>query len=174
VKILVIDNDTAVREVIGLMLESVGHTVSTASSGPEALARLEAGETADLVLTDLTMSEMSGWEVVRAVRSRWPAVRIGLMTSTFLSFHDLREPVDVLLAKPVTLEELCEAVAECAGSILVVPRGQAAAFEHLRHVYRADTRVEVVMDRRLDARRNPAWVTERLRAGEAAMIRRGV
>jgi CheY-like chemotaxis protein len=178
VKVLVIDDNTAVLEVIALMLASDGHTVATAAGGPDGLARLAAGETADLVLTDLGMPEMSGWDVVKAVSSRWPAVRVGLMTGTLLSPQDQQEPVDVLLTKPMTLEQLCGAVAGCAGSkrcvILVVPKRQADVYEHLRHIFQADTQVEVVMDRRRDLCRNPAWVTDRLRAGEVAVIRRGV
>ena len=176
-KVLVIDDNTAVLEVIALMLASDGHSVATAGGGRDALARLEAGETADLVLSNLEMPEMSGWDVVQAVSSRWPTVRVGLMTGALLSLQEQREPVDVLLTKPMTLEQLCGAVAGCAGSkrriTLVVPKGQAAVYEHLRHVFQADTQREVVMDRRRDLRRNPAWVTDRLRAGEVAVIRRG-
>jgi CheY-like chemotaxis protein len=110
VKVLVIDDNTAVLEVVALMLTSDGHTVATAGGGRDALARLEAGETADLVLTDLEMPEMSGWQVVQAVRSRWPTVRVGLMTGALLSFEEQREPVDMLLPKPMTLEQLRGAV----------------------------------------------------------------
>ena len=112
-KILVIDDDPAVLEAVALMLTSGGHTVATAGGGRDALARLEAGETMDLVLTDLRMPEMSGWEVVRAVRSRWPTVRVGLMTGALLSLREQRDPVDVLLTKPMTLEQLLGAVADC-------------------------------------------------------------
>jgi DNA-binding response OmpR family regulator len=136
------------------------------------------GETADLVLTDLAMPEMTGWEVVQAVRSRWPTVRVGLMSGWLLSLQEQREPVDVLLTKPMTLEQLRGALAGCAGSnrrrIVVVPQGQAAGYEHLRHVYQADAQVEVVMDRRRDLRRNPGWVIDRLRTGDVAVIGKGV
>jgi CheY-like chemotaxis protein len=43
-------------------------------SGLGGLGWLEVGETADLVLADLEMLEMSGWDVVQAVTSRWPTV----------------------------------------------------------------------------------------------------
>ena len=77
-KILLIDDDETVLEVIGLMLVAEGHTVLPASSGRDGLARLEAGEVVDLVLTDLRMPGMNGWDVVCAVRSRWPSVRVGI------------------------------------------------------------------------------------------------
>lgn len=198
VKILVIEDNAAVREVIALMLMSGGHAVATATGGRDALARLEAGETADLVLTDLAMPEMSGWEVVQAVRSRWPTVRVGLITGAPLSLQEQREPVDVLITKPATLDQLRGVIALCDGPappacgqarprmivlageprratrwVLLVRKGQDAVYEHLRHIFHTDTQVEVVMDRRKDPRRNPAWVSDRLRTQEVAVIRRG-
>lgn len=110
-KILLIDDEPTVLEVIALMLTFEGHTVLTATNGPQALARLERGESVDLVLTDLMMPELSGWEVVRAVRSHWPAIRVGVITATPKYRPDRREAVDVLLKKPVTLESLREAMA---------------------------------------------------------------
>jgi CheY-like chemotaxis protein len=105
-KILLIDDDAAVLEVVALMLASQGHSVVTAGSGPEGLARLSAGEPVDLVLTDLAMPEMSGWDVVRAVRTAWPTIPVGLVTGTPDHLVEQREVVDVLITKPVTLDEL--------------------------------------------------------------------
>ncbi len=81
-KILLIDDDAAVLEVVSLMLASEGHAVLAAGSGREGLARLESGEAVDLVLTDLAMPHMSGWDVVRAVKTSWPATPVGLITGT--------------------------------------------------------------------------------------------
>lgn len=197
-KILVVEDNEAVREVVALMLMSGGHAVATATGGRDALARLEAGEAVDLVLTDLAMPEMSGWEVVQAVRSRWPTVRVGLITGAPLSLQEQREPVDVLITKPATLEQLRGVIARCdapappahgqarprmimlAGEprrsnrwILLVRKGQDGVYEHLRHVFQTDTQVEVVMDRRQDSRRNPGWISDRLRTREVAVIRKG-
>jgi CheY-like chemotaxis protein len=198
VKILVIEDNAAVREVIALMLVSSGHAVVTARCGRDALARLEAGETVDLVLTDLAMPEMSGWEVVQTVRSRWPTVRIGLITGAPLSLQEQREPVDVLITKPATLEQLGGVIARCDGPappahvqarprmivlageprrsdrwILLVRKGQDDVYEHLRRTFQTDTQVEVVMDRRQDSGRNPAWISDRLQTQEVAVIRKG-
>ncbi len=109
-KILVIDDNTAVLETVALLLVREGHTVSTAPDGRQGLARLEAGEAVDLVLTDLDMPNLSGTEVVREVRSRWPHVRVGLMTGRMNHLPSEQEPVDVLLRKPVSLYELREAI----------------------------------------------------------------
>ncbi len=59
-KILLIDDDARAREVLADMLTSLGHSVVQAAGGREGLARLEAGEAVDLILTDLAMPEMSG------------------------------------------------------------------------------------------------------------------
>src|SRR6266852_3291911 len=60
-RILLIDDEPTVLDVIALMLTFDGHTVLTATNGRQGLARLEAGEVVDLVLTDLMMPELSGW-----------------------------------------------------------------------------------------------------------------
>jgi len=108
-KILLIDDDEAVLEVVALMLSSEGHTVLTASSGRAGLARLAAGERVDLVLSDLHMSDMNGWEVVRAVRSRWPAIRVGIHSGSLDHVPEEDAAPDLLLSKPVCLDELREA-----------------------------------------------------------------
>jgi two-component system, cell cycle sensor histidine kinase and response regulator CckA len=105
-RILLIDDDEAVLEVIALMLTAQGHAVVTAVGGRDGLARLAAGGPVDLVLTDLAMPGMSGWDVVRAVRAGWPAVPVGLVTGTPDHLPAEAEAVDVLIAKPVTLESL--------------------------------------------------------------------
>ncbi len=52
------------------MLASLGHSVLATAGGREGLARLEAGDSVDMVLTDLKMPEMSGWEVAKVVKTR--------------------------------------------------------------------------------------------------------
>lgn len=109
-KILLIDDDAAVLEVVSLMLASEGHAVLAAGSGREGLARLERGDSVDLVLTDLAMPDMSGWDVVRAVKDGWPAIRVGLITGTPEHLAEQREVVDVLIMKPVTIESLRQGI----------------------------------------------------------------
>ena len=78
--ILIIDDEEEVRSMLVDMVASEGHDVLQAGSGREALALLEGGVAVDLVLTDLGMPGMTGWEVARAVRSRWPGLAVGLVT----------------------------------------------------------------------------------------------
>jgi two-component system NtrC family sensor kinase len=70
-KILVIDDETHVREVLSEILSSAEHQVDTATSGREALARLETGRY-DIILTDVRMPDMDGLALFAEVEQRWP------------------------------------------------------------------------------------------------------
>src|SRR2546428_99107 len=79
-RILLIDDDSQVRAVVGELLTMNGHTVITAGGGLEGLARLDGDDVIDLVLTDLGMPGMTGWDVARAAKARRPEIRVGLIT----------------------------------------------------------------------------------------------
>jgi CheY-like chemotaxis protein len=68
-RLVVVDDQPAVRESMAELLRTAGYHVSVAESGAAALALLEH-ETVDLLLTDFAMPEMSGWDLARAVRAR--------------------------------------------------------------------------------------------------------
>jgi CheY-like chemotaxis protein len=68
-RVLVIDDDPSVREVVRYVFQDFGYEYETAADGPRGLARFDEGGW-DLVLTDLGMPEMSGWAVVEAIRRR--------------------------------------------------------------------------------------------------------
>jgi CheY-like chemotaxis protein len=68
-RILLVDDLAYVREALAELLRSAGFEVTSAASGPAALQELES-RGADLVLTDLYMPEMTGWDLVRAIRGR--------------------------------------------------------------------------------------------------------
>jgi CheY-like chemotaxis protein len=64
-----VDDLGYVRDALAELLRGAGYEVITASSGPAALVEL-GRQGADLLLTDLYMPEMTGWDLVRAVRAR--------------------------------------------------------------------------------------------------------
>jgi len=110
---LVVDDEELVAAVLGDMLLWAGHSVEVARSGQEAIARLGA-ESFDLVMTDLAMPGLTGWDVARAVKDRSPATRVVLVTGfgVELSPEDLKaHGVDLVLAKPLKLEDVDTAVA---------------------------------------------------------------
>lgn len=114
-RILVIDDEMEVRKVITDILADDGHTVVGAADGDEGLARLGDGEAIDLVLTDLGMPGMTGWEVARTVKTRRPLLPVGLVTGWGEDPEGKpgdRDAVDFVLAKPVTRESLRAAIAQ--------------------------------------------------------------
>ena len=78
-RVLVIDDDPTVREVISYLLASFGCDCQTAPDGSNGLAHFNEGGW-DLVLTDLSMPEMNGWEVAEAIRHRSSTIPIVLLT----------------------------------------------------------------------------------------------
>ena len=116
-RILLVDDEDEVRQALGEMLTSEGHTVVMAVGGTEALRRLEADDAIDLVLTDLVMPGMTGWELADAVKARHARLAVGVITG----WGDLpdtdaagRGAVDFVLAKPITLEILADALSRVA------------------------------------------------------------
>ncbi|MFA6574808.1 MAG: response regulator [Nocardioides sp.] len=67
-RLLVVDDDDDIRELLSLALGIAGHDILTASDGPDALDVLSA-EPVDLIVLDVSMPQMSGLEVARRVRS---------------------------------------------------------------------------------------------------------
>jgi CheY-like chemotaxis protein len=78
-RILLIDDDTSVREVLSHLLASSGYDCHTAADGTSGLARFDEGGW-DLVLIDIVMPAMTGWQVVETIRQRAPTTPIVLMT----------------------------------------------------------------------------------------------
>jgi CheY-like chemotaxis protein len=77
--VLLIEDDPAVRDSVQELLEYFGYECGNAPDGPSGLSRFEA-EQWDLVITDLTLPGMTGWEVVDAIRDRAPMLPVILIT----------------------------------------------------------------------------------------------
>jgi GAF domain-containing protein/CheY-like chemotaxis protein len=113
---LVVDDEPTVRAVLADILTGAGHEVVDLGDGGEAIARFRA-EPFDLVLTDLAMPHVSGWQVARAVKHAAPAVPVFLVTGfgVELSADERRaNGVDAVLVKPLHIQEILDAVAEVA------------------------------------------------------------
>jgi GAF domain-containing protein/CheY-like chemotaxis protein/anti-sigma regulatory factor (Ser/Thr protein kinase) len=104
-RILLIDDDAPIREVIADILREDGHQVEEAGHGRDGLARMRDGVAFDLVITDLGMPEVTGWDIIRAAKSQQPPMPIGLVTGWGDDPDgrpaDCARP-DFVLAKPVT------------------------------------------------------------------------
>lgn len=118
-RIILADDNATVRRVLAEMLGLAGYTVFPAATGAEALARLEAIGPVDLLITDLEMPGMDGWELIRKARAVAPGLRIGVITGTELPPPADRIPVDFLLRKPFGLRPFEEAVSRILGPVPV-------------------------------------------------------
>jgi signal transduction histidine kinase len=113
-RILIVDDEPTVLEALADTLAEDGHAVLRAGSGREALALLDGGERVDLVITDLGMPGMTGWELARALRTRWPDLPVGLISGWTSSADFSAEEashVAFVIAKPYTLGALRTALA---------------------------------------------------------------
>jgi PAS domain S-box-containing protein len=107
-RILVVDDEARIREACKLVLEECGYEISLASSGLQALERLPA-EHYDIILLDLMMPEMSGFEVLAKVKSLDPDTVVIVITG----YATLEHSVDAMkkgafdfIPKPFTPEHL--------------------------------------------------------------------
>jgi CheY-like chemotaxis protein len=115
--ILVIDDDDRVRTLLKDILVFGGHQVIEASDGILGMKYLEEGRF-DMVLTDLGMPVMNGWEVAKWVKKKTPQIPVGLITGwgTHLEEEKVKESgVDLIIAKPFQVGEILEAVSQCIG-----------------------------------------------------------
>ena len=116
--VLLVDDDPDCLEVTKEVLSSEPLEIDTAKNGSEALARLQ-DKTYDLLLCDVGMPDMSGWQVAQKARLRHPAMRIFMVTGWANEFaHEESRPgsVDGVIAKPVEIDELREVIAQTASS----------------------------------------------------------
>src|ERR1051326_5132461 len=74
--ILVVDDDESVREVFSVMLREKGYEVATAENGFDALLKLKGVVIPDVIISDLNMPEMSGFEFLSVVRRRFPKISV--------------------------------------------------------------------------------------------------
>jgi CheY-like chemotaxis protein len=75
-RILVVDDDESVREVFTLMLRKEGYDLATAENSLDALLKLKDVVIPDVIISDLNMPEMSGFEFLSVVRRRFPKISV--------------------------------------------------------------------------------------------------
>ncbi|TAK30111.1 MAG: response regulator [Chloroflexota bacterium] len=109
--VLVVDDDEAIVEMVKWALSEEGHTVSTAANGAIALEMLEQLRP-DLILLDMRMPVMDGWQFAEAFRQRPdPKSPIVVMTAARDAAQRAREiAADGYLAKPFDIDDLIATV----------------------------------------------------------------
>jgi len=83
-EVLVVDDDSAIRDSLALVLQSGGYEVTTATNGFDALLQLKRRLPA-IVLSDLNMPQMSGFEFLSVVRRRFPQISVIAMSGAYHS-----------------------------------------------------------------------------------------
>jgi PAS domain S-box-containing protein len=125
-RVLVVDDEAAVRHMLATQLQATGYAAVAAADGADALTLLDAGEAVDVLITDLSMPGMDGLAVIRAAQQRRPGLPAVLLTGGFaadgaeLTLDEAASGPVILLRKPILSTELAERVAA------LLTRGDAA------------------------------------------------
>ena len=114
-RLLVVDDEPSIRDLMQTSLSTEGYEVRVAKDGFEALAQMR-GALPDLILTDLKMPNMSGFELLSVVRRRFPQIPTIAISGEFQPpVEELGVLADAFLAKPHTAKELLAKIAELLG-----------------------------------------------------------
>lgn len=111
----VVDDDEGMRFLLKLILERAGYDVVEAESGEECLERFDSIRP-DLILLDINMTGINGWDVCKQIKERIPAVLVPIsMLSGMKTEEDLRKSfeyahADAHLKKPIDRKELLDTV----------------------------------------------------------------
>jgi len=108
-RILLVDDDPGVREVVGFVLGLDHHRVVEARNGKEALGRFQQ-EKFDLVITDYAMPEMNGQELASRLRQLKHEQRILMISGHANLLPHVGRDVDLLLGKPFSIQGLRQAI----------------------------------------------------------------
>lgn len=117
-RILVAEDDKAVREFVARALRHSGHDVVTADDGLEALARLEKDDF-DLLITDIVMPGLDGIALALKLAKERPDLPILMMTGYAAErqrAHNLDALIHRVVPKPFTLQQICSAAEEALGT----------------------------------------------------------
>jgi two-component system response regulator MprA len=134
-RVLVVDDDRAIRELLRFALECEGHEVTVFRDGVEILAYLAGEPDPSVILMDVMMPRMDGWEVCRHLTAD-PGLLDGhslvLMTAALVKGElPPPAPATAILAKPFNLEQLYTLVSALAVPALTAKRGLALSAEVL-------------------------------------------
>ena len=118
--LLVVEDNAIEREGLAAVLRQEGYSVIPAANGKEALDCLESGAPPDLLLLDMMMSEIDGWQLLKMLRRRPELLALPVIIVTGLGIANLEWARSVgavgLVRKPIDLEQLKDSLARVFGS----------------------------------------------------------
>ncbi len=112
-RILIVDDEDSIREVVSSMLSSSGFACTQAQSGREALALLQSGEEYELMLSDMMMPVMDGEALLAATKERFPDIPVVMVTAMHdisIALNAIRNGAYDYLLKPFDREQLLATV----------------------------------------------------------------
>lgn len=122
-RLLVVDDESSIRDILSAYLRGDGHFVETAVDGLDGLERFRRG-TWDVVLTDRAMPGLNGWQLaaeIKAIAPRLPIIMLSGFASGVSEEPGQLKTVDLLVHKPFRLEALRETVQKAARLYPVTP-----------------------------------------------------
>ncbi len=131
-RILVVDDDTAVRLLLRTVLERRGHVVVEAENGAEGLQYYRAAPT-DLVITDIQMPVMDGLQMIKELRSAFPTVKIIAISGEKSGLAAAQALSQGTFEKPLYMAEFLDAVqkfASAPGASIYMLQSSALAVAH--------------------------------------------
>lgn len=117
--VMIVDDDPDVLATLGNILKGAGYTVVAAGNGIEALDLLDQGEALDLLLTDVIMPGLNGFNLARMAKTRRPRVKVLYLTGWFQTAEtmlDQGEKYGKLLTKPILPDDLRREVGAALGN----------------------------------------------------------
>lgn len=119
-KILLVDDNAIVRDMLVDLVGSLGYTADAAASGEEALTLFDRREY-DVVCTDLLMPGLTGWDVLKALRQRDPHIPVIIITGSPITDDPrVAQPGVAALKKPVDVTTLDTMIKRMLGRRLAV------------------------------------------------------
>ena len=113
-RVLVIDDDPIVLAGTAAMLEDLGHTATEVDSAEQGLKILQSDASIDLVITDHAMPGMTGTELAKRIRRKWPELPVIIATG-YAELPGELDPSVPRLSKPYRQQDLAAVVAQLVG-----------------------------------------------------------
>ena len=165
-RVLLIDDDPGLSEVIGLLLEREGYVALRAATVKEGLKLVESGAP-DVVVTDLKLPDGTGLDVIAGVRARGPGLPIIMITS----YSSMESAIDALRAgandyviKPFNNDEFLRSIARALNERRLMRGARPLAIEeYIREVIERfqDSYSEIELSRMLGIGRKALWMRRR-------------
>lgn len=121
--VLVVDDDRPIRDLLQYALEFEGHSVTAFPDGRGVVAALASASQPTVVLLDLSMPHMTGWDVCAALAADPTALaghQVVIMTAEALPSSEVPAPAVRLVRKPFDLDDVCALVVSLASFATVV------------------------------------------------------